>query len=497
MPTGDLVIGVSGESRHACVAVCSGERMLAVSEQERITRVRGAGVNRSGLPDEAVDELLRRVGRSREDVAAYVTPETAVQSVSDTTLGHHIAHAWTAFLPSPFESAAVLICDHQFPYVSVWDGCGTSLTPIEWPWEGTGFAELYSTCAAIVFKADWREPSFEALARLNPTARNGRVDQWIDGGITGLTLARGWQSQLDELVSPGGEDRAAPVAAAIQGRIGDLLIGLVAEIKRRLPDRTRLCVGGSLFHNSYLNTRVKQCGEFEDVFVPVHPGNAGLSVGLALSARGCERQTVSPFLGPSYSDDEIKATLDNCKLTYQWVPDAEAVAIATRALVKGRLVAWFEAGMEWGPRALGGRSIVANPFAPYVLDNLNRFLKQRAPWRGYALSVLASSVGDHFSGPDASAFMECDYTPKDPERFRHVLPGPQAAVRVHTVGVQEPPRFRALLQNFGDAVGVPMLVNTSFNGFQEPIVCSPRDAVRVFFGTGIDVLVMGQFVLAK
>lgn len=496
MPPSDLVVGVSGESRHACVAVSSAERMLAISEQERITRVRGAGVNRSGLPDETVDELLRRVGRSREEVAAFVTLENAVQAASDATLGHHLAHAWTAFLPSSFESAAILICDHQFPYISVWEGCGSALMPIEWPWQGPGFAQLYSTCAAIVFKAEGREPTFEALARLNPTARDGRVDESIGGGIDGLVLARDWQSRLDEWVAGGG-DRAASVASALQGRLGDLLVGLVAEIKRRLPGRTRLCVGGSLFHNSYFNTRVKLCGEFDEVFVPVNPGNAGLSVGLALSAHECARQTVSPFLGPAYGDDEIKATLDNCKLTYQWVPDAEAVGIALRALMKGRLVAWFEAGMEWGPRALGGRSIVANPFAPYVLDNLNRFLKQRASWRGYALSGLGSAVRDHFAGPSTSAFMECDYTPKDPERFRYVLPGPHAAVRVHTVGAHGPPRFRALLQAFGDVSGVPMLVNTSFNGFQEPIVCSPRDAVRVFFGTGIDVLVMGQFVLAK
>jgi len=496
MSASDLVVGVSGGSRHACVAVCSTERVLAVSEQERITRVRGAGVNRSGLPDEAIDELLSRVGRSREDIAAYVTPETAMQAVSDSTLAHHLAHAWTAFLPSPFESAAVLICDHQFPYVSVWDGCDNSLTPMEWGWQGPGLAELYSTCAAIVFKAEGKETSLEALARLDPAARNGRVDELIGGGITGLTLARDWQSQLEVCVADSGP-RAAPVAASLQSRIGDLLVGLVAEIRRRLPARTRLCLGGSLFYNSHLNTRVKLCGEFDEVFVPVNPGNAGLSVGLALSARRCERQVVSPFLGPSYGDDEIKATLDNCKLTYQWMSDAQIVGIAVRALEKGRLVAWFEAGMEWGPRALGGRSIVANPFAPYVLDNLNRFLKQRAPWRGYALSGLAPAVRDHFSGPSTSAFMECDYIPKDPDRFRHVLPGPGAAVRVHTVGVQEPPRFRALLRAFGEASGVPVLVNTSFNGFQEPIVCSPRDAVRVFFGTGIDVLIMGQFVLAK
>jgi len=153
--------------------------------------------------------------------------------------------------------------------------------------------------------------------------------------------------------------------------------------------------------------------------------------------------------------------------------------------------------MEWGPRALGARSILANPFSPYVLENLNRFLKQREPWRGYALSGLDASVREHFDGPPASPYMECDFTPRDRSRFRHVLPGPRADVRVHTVGDAEPPRFRRLLQAFGEATGVPILVNTSFNGFSEPIVCSPRDAVRVFYGSGVDTLVLGEFVVTK
>src|SRR5262249_53584004 len=143
------------------------------------------------------------------------------------------------------------------------------------------------------------------------------------------------------------------------------------------------------------------------------------------------------------------------------------------------------------------RSIVANPFAPYVLDNLNRFLKQRDSWWGYAVSGLESVVHDHFEGPATSPFMECDFVPRDRERFRHILPGPRASVRVHTAGADAPPRFRALLAAFGEATGIPILVNTSFNGFHEPIVCSPRDAVRVFFGTGIDLLVLGQFVIHK
>jgi carbamoyltransferase len=167
------------------------------------------------------------------------------------------------------------------------------------------------------------------------------------------------------------------------------------------------------------------------------------------------------------------------------------------ALGRGRLVGWFDGAMESGPRALGARCILASPFSPYVLENLNRFLKHRQPWRGYALSGLDSDVHTHFDGPPDSPFMECDFVPRNRERLRHVLPQPGAAVRVQTVGAQAPPAFRELLRLFGQASGTPILVNTSFNGFSEPIVCTPRDAVRVFYGTGLDMLVINGFVLTK
>jgi carbamoyltransferase len=154
--------------------------------------------------------------------------------------------------------------------------------------------------------------------------------------------------------------------------------------------------------------------------------------------------------------------------------------------------------MEWGPRALGARCILANPTAPYVLENLNRFLKRRDPWRGYALSGLHESLATHFEGPESAPFMECDYRPRDVARFREALPSADAAVRVHSVSAADGlPHFRRLLEAFGEATGLPFLINTSFNGFHEPIVCSPRDAVRVFYGTGLDVLVVNQFVLRK
>jgi carbamoyltransferase len=495
----ELIVGFSGAARNACVAVCGSDRVLGICEQERITRVRGAGVNRTGLPDEALDELLRRAGRSRSEVAAYVTSEDSEpDGMALLSLEHHFAHACAAFLPSPFESASIVVCDHASPHVSVWDGNAGSVTRVDWPWHGLGLAEFYSQCAeALGFRAEGREQRLEALARLAPSKRDVRAEQLIGFDVDRLRLARDWRLQVEGWETRDTLQAKAAVASALQSRVGDLLVELLAEVRRRMPFRNRVCVGGSLFYNSYLNSRVRQAGMFDEVFVPINPGNAGLALGAALHNCSEPRQEASPFLGPSYDSEEIKATLDNCKLVYQWVSWTDTVAIAVKALQKGRLVAWFDGAMEWGPRALGARSIVANPFAPYVLDNLNRFLKKREPWRGYALSGIPSAVCEQLAGPETSPFMECDFLPRDRERFQHVLPMPDAAVRVHTVDSQASPRFHALLEAFGQASGLPILVNTSFNGFQEPIVCSPRDAIRVFFGTGIDLLVLGQFVLAK
>ncbi|MEZ5287602.1 MAG: carbamoyltransferase C-terminal domain-containing protein [Vicinamibacterales bacterium] len=150
-----------------------------------------------------------------------------------------------------------------------------------------------------------------------------------------------------------------------------------------------------------------------------------------------------------------------------------AVQAAVRALAEGRLVGWFDGAMEWGPRALGARSILANPMAPYVLENLNRFLKHREPWHGYALSGLEAAVTEHFDGPPSAPFMECDYRPRDAARFRHVLPWPEAAARADRGAGRSLPRFHRLPEAFGEVTGLPFLVNTSFNGFHEPTVCNP------------------------
>ena len=472
--------------------------MLAICPQERVTRVRGAGFNATGLPDEAIDAVLRRSGRSRTDVATYAFADagSVPRGLPTVVLDHHEAHACAAFFPSPFETAAIVVCDHGAPHVSVWEGRGASVTRIDWPWRGDGFAELYSQCADVLgFHA--AEQRMEALARLNPDLRADWAESMFALQEDQLCQTPDWRETLKARCGQGSHLEKAPVAAALQARIGDLLVDFLAMVRRR-TGHAHVCLGGSLFYNSHFNGRAKLSGVFDDVFVPMDPGNSGLALAAALHAGGIPRQPVSPFLGPEYSSDEVKGVLDNCKLTYRWVSESESIALAVDALRKGQLVGWFEGAMEAGPRALGARSILASPFNRYVLDNLNRFLKHRDPWRGYALSGLHDWVTDRFTGPAASPFMECDYTAKDVARFQHVLPGRSAAVRIQTVGNGGgPPRFRALLRAFGEASEGPILVNTSFNGFQEPIVCSPRDAIRVFYGTGIDMLVFGQFVLTK
>jgi carbamoyltransferase len=165
-------------------------------------------------------------------------------------------------------------------------------------------------------------------------------------------------------------------------------------------------------------------------------------------------------------------------------------------LRRGHLVGLFQGRMEWGRRALGHRSILANPLASHALENLNVYLKRRGWRQSFSVSVLGEQLDRYFVGPPESRHMEYDYALRDPELLGAVVPDGVTALRVHSVDGSPGP-FRRLLQAWGDATGVGMLVNTSFNGFSEPMVCTPRDAVRVFYGSNLDLLVIGRFVLRK
>ena len=500
---GRMTAGLSGASSRACVALGDEFGGLTVLEQERATRVRGAGVDSSGLPDEALDLLLKLRCSSRADIGRYVRvgSEWGADVQACDRVESHFALACTAYLSSPYSAATIVVCDHEEPKVSVWRGRGRELTRVDWPWVGPAYTDLLSECSRLVgFSSPAGAQRFEALARLEPGSTDDRVAAFLEGDAHSLTVRSGWVaavgSRIAHETARGGAVACAATAAALQRRLLDLFLALLADVQRHTQD-DHLCLAGGLFYNSSFNTAARLAGPFQDVFVPVDPGLTGAAVGATLNSIGRPPQLLSPFLGPSYDQAEIKGTLENCKLQYDWQSDDAVVDAVVSALCKGRLVAWFEGRMEWGPRALGARSIIANPFAPYVLENLNGFLKKRQQWRGYALSSLDGALREHFDGPDTAPFMECDFRPRDPHRFRHVLPASGALVRVHSVDHRSPPRFRQLLTRFGEATGIPCLVNTSFNGFHEPIVCNPRDAVRVFYGTGVDVLALENFVVVK
>jgi carbamoyltransferase len=507
-PAGDVVVGIGGGRQNAGVAAVVDGRLKAFCEQERVTRTRRVGVEPGTLPEEALDAVLRSAGGyCPRDVRLYIAAEETVRlpsAIPAITIGHHFAHAATAFHLSPFDSAAVLVCDHHSDeQISVWSATHGRLATIDWPASANGFAALYSECCVLFGFLPGQEHQLEALARLDPGDEADRFAGSITYADGQLRATPVWTSLVSEWLArcPGDLEGRARIAAAFQRHLGRLLLQLVADIRASI-DARHLCLGGGLFYNTSFNTLVRESGLFDDVFVALNPGNAGIGVGAALAiGEAHTRGAVSAFLGPEYDREEIKAVLDNCKLSYEYLPEGKVIAVVAEALSQGRLVGWFQGRMEWAHRALGNRSILASPLSPYVLENLNRFLKQRQKHRAYSVSVCESAAARFFSGPPTSRFMEYEYQPIDADLLRHVLPPGATSLRVQTVpedsADRSVDRFVALHKAVGEATGAPILVNTSFNGFAEPIVCSPRDAVRAFFGTGLDLLVMDHFVIRK
>ena len=484
-----VIVGIAGAARNAAATLCDGGRIIAACEQERVTRTRRAGLRASDLPVEAVGTVLRLGGRTIGDVSRYAIAETAIDLPSEVRIervDHHRAHAATAFFTSPFPEATVLVCDrHGLPELTVWQGDDAGVTPAAFPWVGPAFATVYARAAeAFGFAPLGDEHRLEALAQVADRSEILRPLMAYRGDRVELSPQFTESiAGLRDGASHGSTPAAARAASSLQQSIGEVLLQLVQDLKGRFGGR-HLCLGGGLFYNSYFNTLLAQSGVYEQTFVPVNPGNAGVGVGAALEVAGSERAPragwpLSPFLGPAYDAGEIKATLDNCKLVYDYVHGGQLIERAATALSQGKLVGWFHGRMEWGPRALGNRSILASPLAPFVLENLNVFLKHREPHRSYSVSVPAEDASRYFRGPSASQFMEYEYDVIDRGVLRPLLPLNAKKLRVQTVP-ESAGSFHTLIKAFGALTGVPILVNTSFNGFSEPIVALPGTPFESF-----------------
>lgn len=506
-----LFVGIARARLGPAAAIIDTQRGIAACEENRLTRARQAPT--LGGPDLAIAELLASLGRAESDITATAVvrdEDTPPWSASPThEVAAHRAHAEYAFRASGFEAALVVTCDASVARGwSAWHYRGTDAdaTPLDVNAGNFPIARIYSELTAALNLLPARDEHLtEAMARAGADRHPALADAIAvtDAGMQAPDRFR----ELVADTARGDEARQRDVAASVQRRLGECLLELLERLAKASGAKN-VCLSGGLFFNTELNTTAAHCGLFEQTFLPAHPGRNGSALGAALLAAGASgapgaARASSAYLGPAYDPARIKATLENCKLSFDLQRDEQLVDTVLSAVARGRLVGWFHGRLEWGPRALGHRTVLADPFSPYVLDNLNGYLKKRPAYRTYGVSVPLSRLGDLFEvpagltgPPQPSPFMQYEYKPRDPERFRALLPDGATTVRVHTVGEDEP-RYLRLLERWGEMSGTPALVNTSFNGFHEPLVCAPRDAIRVFYGTGLDLLALEGFVLRK
>jgi carbamoyltransferase len=499
----ELSLGIARARVGPSAAIIDPDRGIAACEENRLSRAREAST--SGPPELARAELLQFLGRTDRDIAitAAVRDENSPLWFAGDAVAvepHH-AHAEYAYRASGFDDALVVVCDASRP--SGWTawryrGHGTgSALPTDFEVGNFPIAQLYSELtAALGWKPARDEYLVEAMARASTdSAEHSKVGiRTTDAGLQTSVRFREVLASAAQLDEP----QKRQLAASVQSDLRDCLIELLTRLAKA-STAPNLCLSGGLFFNTHLTTAAARSGVFRQTFIPSHPGRSGSALGAALLVAQKSPSSVvvrDPYLGPQYTDAEIKAAIESCKLAFDLQREEQVIDTVIRALSRGRLIGWFHGRMEWGPRALGHRTVLADPFSPHVLDNLNGYLKKRPGHRTYGVSVPAGRLNDFFEGTVPSPFMQYEYAPRDPDRFRPLLPEGVRTLRVHTVDDTEP-RYLRLLERWGESCGTPVLVNTSFNGFHEPLVCSPRDAIRVFYGTGLDLLALEDFVLQK
>ena len=291
------------------------------------------------------------------------------------------------------------------------------------------------------------------------------------------------------------------IARGLQKTVEETVLGLAGEGEN-------LCLAGGLFLNVMLVEFLERCGRWKNVFVQPAAGNAGTALGAVYhvwhQVRRHKRRggMQSLFLGPGYGAEEIKQVLENCKLRFQYLRSTDdMLARAVRMLGEHKILAWMQGRMEFGPRALGNRSILASPLDPYSTENLNVFIKHREPFRKFAASVPAEVAARILRGRAERALSRHGgaRSPQASQDFRsrHSRPGRAIMIRAHVVAEKDNPLYHRLLREAGKATGLPVLYNTSFNLFGDPLVSAPRDAVRSFYSSGIDAMFVGNFLLEK
>jgi carbamoyltransferase len=439
---------------------------------------------------------------------------------------HHKTHAAAAFYLSPYEEAMVLTLDGSgdSDCTVVWHGNGTELTPlarIEIPHSlGWFYSALTEYLGFKAYDGEYKVMGLAAYGRENPEVRQklGRIVQRGDRGWDYTvdpryihhgkhTYSGRFTDELVELLGPPPrygpariEEFHEDVAYETQRLLEETVLRLLEHFQQQTGLRT-LCIAGGVGLNVKMNSRIHRSGMFDEVLPFPIPNDSGLALG-APAGVWVERTGKRPeplrhlYLGPSYSDEEIETQIKACGLDYRRCEDiADTTAYL---LAAGKVVGWFQGALEGGPRALGNRSILADPRDEMSRDRVNAAVKFREYWRPFCPS-LTEEAGARFMKESARApYMILAFGAT--QEARETIPGVvhvDDTMRVQTVHQEDNPLFHRLLEAFEQKSGVPVVLNTSFNVKGEAIVASPRDALRTFWSTGLDALAIGSFLIEK
>jgi len=461
---------------------------------------------------------------------------------------HHLSHAASAFFPSPFEEAVVLTMDGvgEWATTSMAIGRGESLQvhkEIHFP-HSLGF--LYSAFTyytgfkvnsgeyKVMGLAPYGEPKYAQtiLEHLIDVKADGsfRLDQQYFNYCTGLTMTNGKFDALfggpprkpDELLV----QRHMDLAASIQAVTDEIVLRLTRSLRSETGIKN-LCLAGGVALNCVANGKVLRDGRFEHIYIQPAAGDAGGALGAALVGYylqlGQHRKVngdamQGAYLGPAFAQSDIEARLTRCGAKFERLDEGALIATSARDLADGKALGWFQGRMEFGPRALGNRSILGDARSPGMQKTLNLKVKYRESFRPFAPSVLRERVSDWFELNSDSPYMllvadvvkprRREMTAAEQKLFgidklnvpRSDIPAVthvDYSARVQTVHADTNPRYYALLSAFEQHTGCPVLVNTSFNVRGEPIVGSPEDAFRCFMGCELDALAVGDCYLRK
>ncbi|HWE48954.1 MAG TPA: carbamoyltransferase C-terminal domain-containing protein [Bryobacteraceae bacterium] len=516
------ILGIGGVLSDAAAALIQDGRIAAAIEETKLTRRAQAGQ----LPQAAIASCLDIAGLRAGDIdyvalARPLPPGSGLAAslrqfsrARVVSIDHHAAHAASAYFLSPFENATIITLDRagDLRCGGKWRGAGNRIVLEEEILYPDSIAELYGRVTELLGfrqRADehmvqWLSATGEPkyAAAFGEIARDRSIDQsYFDSGRQGQG---GFGARFFERLGLNGNAAIAPrdradIAASMQKTLEDYVLRLAGD------DARNVCIAGGVAWNALLISALEHSGRFEGVFAQPAAGNAGTALGAALNVwhevlgESARSDGDGYCFGPEFGVGETKQTLENCKLRFRLLPTTpELIGAAVDELRDDKIVAWMQGRMEFGPRALGNRSILASPQDPYSTENLNTFIKHRESFRKFAASVPAERASEFFEvGSNARHLATAGRVrAKYKDQFRGAILASDL-IRVHTVSRDDNPLYWQLLHAFGEKTGLPVLYNTSFNLFGEPLVCTPRDAVRSFYSSGIDAMVVGNFLLKK